>query len=266
MSRHSPRSAAAQAHARLPPSVAAAVWPGAGLAQSRAASVATGWAELDRALPGGGWPTHGLTELLPPQWGTVEWRLTAHALRACSAQGLPVAVLGAPHPPHAAGLAQSGIAPRQLVWVAQASAAELLWATEQLISANAAGAVVAWLREARPEQIRRLQIAAHRFDGLVFLVRPASALHMATAAPLRLQVAHAPDWALQLRILKRRGPALADALRLPAVPPALAGLLTPRMLHYSGRLAPPDTFPRKIPYADPALGSPAPAVAESAWH
>ncbi|MGE8320945.1 MAG: translesion DNA synthesis-associated protein ImuA [Comamonas sp.] len=265
MPHHHATSPAAQAHARLPPSVAAAVWPGAGMAQSRISAIPTGWPALDQALPGGGWPTHGLTELLPQQWGTVEWRLIAHALQAGSPD-LPIAVLGAPHPPHASGLAQSGIAARQLVWVNPACAADLLWATEQLISANAAGAVVAWLREARPEQIRRLQIAAHRFDGLVFLVRPALACHAATAAPLRLQVAHAPDWALQVRILKRRGPALDEALRLPAVPPALAGLLTPRMRHYSGRLAPPDTFPRKVPHAVPALGSPAPATAEPAWH
>lgn len=239
------------------------------MAQSRASAIPTGWAALNQALPGGGWPTHGLIELLPQQWGTAEWRLTAHALQACTAQGqhrLPIAVLGAPHPPHATGLAQSGIAASQLVWVAQACAADLLWATEQLICANAAGAVVAWLREARPEQIRRLQIAAHQFDGLVFLVRPAAACHAATAAPLRLQVAHAPDWNLQVRILKRRGPAQQEALLLPAVPPALAGLLTPRMLHYSSRLVPPDTFPREVPHAVPALGSLAPAIAEPAWH
>jgi protein ImuA len=46
---------------------------------------------------------------------------------------------------------------------------ERLWATEQILQAGPVGAVLAWLPQARPEQIRRLQIHAQSCDAPVFL-------------------------------------------------------------------------------------------------
>lgn len=47
---------------------------------------------------------------------------------------------------------------------------------------------MAWLPQARPEQIRRLQIHAQSCDAPVFLLRPITALNDASPAPLRVTV------------------------------------------------------------------------------
>jgi protein ImuA len=101
--------------------------------------------------------------------------------------------------------------------------------TEQLIKANAAAAIVAWLPQARQEQIRRLQVCAQGCDGPVFLCRPAAAEHEPSAAPLRVQVRPAADWGLAVHLLKRKGGAHAGLIELPAVPGNLAALITPRL-------------------------------------
>jgi protein ImuA len=104
--------------------------------------------------------------------------------------------------------------------------------------------VVAWLPQARPEQLRRLQVCAQASAGLVFVCRPQAAQHEASAAPLRVHATFGLDWELQLRILKRRGPAFDGTLHLPSVPPGLASLLTPRLRRPIHPEVPPDVVGR----------------------
>ena len=58
------------------------VWRG----RSRAAveTLSTGFAALDAGLPGGGWPRHGLVEVLTPQPGAGELYLLLPVLAALS--------------------------------------------------------------------------------------------------------------------------------------------------------------------------------------
>src|SRR5438046_5050588 len=65
------------------------VWRG-GAAFSRAAAVPSGFSVLDGELPGGGWPTGGLTEVLGLQQGIGELRLLMHAFGALRYLGLLV--------------------------------------------------------------------------------------------------------------------------------------------------------------------------------
>lgn len=267
----------------LPPAVAAAVWRGDQLGRATAPTRSSGFAALDAQLPGGGWPCQGLTELLCPQPGTLAWRLLAPLLRAlCPAGGgtrpaaaTPVLLVGPPHPPHPPGLRADGIDERGLVWLQAHTAAERLWTTEQLLKARAPGVLVTWLPQARPEQLRRLQVLAGAAQGPVFVCRPQAAAREASAAPLRLLVrvgaAGADDgpWALQVDLLKRPGPPLARTLSLPSVPGGLAALLPPR-LRRVGAAVPPATVPIPLP----AFASPReedhvvvrPVAARSAWH
>ena len=235
----------------LPPSVAASLWRGDRLVRTQLASTPTGWDALDAQLPGKGWPRQSLAEVLQAQPGLLEWRLTAAALQQHSQQGKTVVAVGPPLAPHASGLAQCGLAPQQLVWVASASQQDRLWALEQLIRANACGVLLAWLPQAHPDQIRRLQISAQQFEGLVFIFRPEASQHQASAAPLRLLVRASAPWSLQLHILKRRGPAHSGVLDLPAIPRSLQAVITPRMLHSASS---PTSNPS--PH-DTALGRPA---------
>ncbi|MEH3085738.1 MAG: translesion DNA synthesis-associated protein ImuA [Xylophilus ampelinus] len=264
---------------RLPPGIAATVWRGSELGSAAVRLVPTGWDALDRELPGGGWPAHGLVEILAAQPAVLEWRLLGPALSRVVAGGGQVVVVGPPRHPHPPGLLHEGLDPRHLVWVRAETPAEQLWATEQLVQSGAAGAVVAWLPQARPDQVRRLQLRAQACPGLVFLCRPEAARHASSAAPLRLLARHGLDWEIGVRVLKRRGPAHEGFLSLPSVPGGLADVLTPRLQRPSAwlRAAPtaladparreahgaaPAASPIPLPDPDHALGRPASRHAE----
>ncbi len=214
----------------LPPEVEAALWRGTEMGHHSASVVASGFCELDRELPGGGWPCQALIEVLSPQPSVLEWRLIGPALRSVVASGGTVVVVGPPKRPHLPGLHHAGIDDKHLVWVQADSPAERLWCTEQLVKSNACGALVSWLPQARPEQIRRLQVCTQACEGPVFLFRPAAAQHESSAAPLRVMVTFALDWALQVQVFKRRGPVHDGLIHLPSIPGGLASVLTPRLL------------------------------------
>lgn len=223
--------------AALPHAVESAIWRGDALGTPVTTTVGTGFDALDAELPGNGWPCQSLTEVLQVQSSVLEWRLLAPAMRTLVAQGKQIVVVGPPKAPHLPGLRHLGLDERQLVWINAEKPVERLWVTEQLIKANAAGMLVSWLPQARQEQIRRLQVCAQSCDGPVFLCRPASAAHEASAAPLRLQAHLGIDWELRIHLLKRKGPPHEGELTLPSIPGGLEAILTPRLRHPSRLIA-----------------------------
>lgn len=209
----------------------------------------SGWPALDAVLPGGGWPGHALTELLAPHSTAVLARLLAPCWRGLRR---PLAFVAPPHPPHAPGLCAEGLPPARLLWLAPHTPAERLWTTEQLIRANACGAVIAWLPQASAAQLRRLQVLAAGCEGPVFVCRPLTAQHDASPAPLRLRLRAAEPGALSVEVLKRPGPPVAAPLRLAAWPAALAPLLP-------ARLRTPAVMPAVVPaVVSPTVSPPAP--------
>jgi protein ImuA len=220
------------------------LWRGSSLSTAADPTLPSGFAALDAELPGGGWPLRAVTELLTPQPGVLEWRLLAPALRGWwAAQALPAStrnrpgrqaraepalrsllLINPPHAPHLPGLQALGLPSAALVWVSAGTPAQQLWAAEQAIKSRVA--VLAWLPEARPEQIRRLQVNALSSDAPAFLIRPKRAGQQSSAAPLRIVVQPGEDWQLRVHLLKRRGPAHEGWLDLPAVPGAVEPLLT----------------------------------------
>jgi protein ImuA len=158
----------------------------------------------------------------------LEWRLVGPSLASVVAAGRPVVVIGPPRIPHLPGLRHLGIDAAQLVWIQAETPAQRLWCCEQLIKSGACGALLAWLPQARPEQIRRLQVAALGLEAPVFVFRPEAARHESSAAPLRLLCGFDLDWTLQVQLLKRRGPVHDGVLSLESIPGGLASVLTPR--------------------------------------
>lgn len=249
------------------PGLQGRLWRGNSLGRMAEPVLASGFEALDAELPGGGWPLKAVTELLTPQTGALEWRLLAPALRPWWAGQTPAApppgprrgrpsartpvalrsllLINPPHAPHLPGLQGLGLPASALLWVAAGTPAEALWAAEQAIKSQVA--VLAWLPEARPEQIRRLQVAALACDAPAFLVRPERAGTQSSAAPLRLVVKPGEGWQLDVHLLKRRGPAHDGWLTLPAVPGAVEPLLTA-----ARRRAQPLPAPVLLPAAPPA--------------
>lgn len=210
------------------------VWHAHTLSRSVLPVLATGDALLDAQLPGGGWPVGALTEILQPPGVHSEWRLLLPAL-AHSGLG-PVLLVGAPHLPFAPALAAQGLKAQRLVWVKAQAMDARLWACEQALRCAEVSAVLAWLPQARSEQLRRLQMAAAEHSKLLFVMRPASAQDEASPAALRLHLqphAAAPPLAdsLQVRLLKRRGPPLAKPISLQARASPLTLLLASSQAH-----------------------------------
>ncbi|MFP5466859.1 MAG: translesion DNA synthesis-associated protein ImuA [Gammaproteobacteria bacterium] len=223
--------------AKLPPAVAAVVWRGDELGRPATITWPTGFAALDAVLPGGGWPGGALTELMLTQAGALEFRLFGPLLGRVAAQGGRIVVVGPPRPLHAPGLLPHGIPTDALIWVRAETVAERLWTIEQLLKAGTCGAVLAWLPQARPDQLRRLQVHAAASAAPAMLCRPAQAARESSAAPLRLQAHAGQGWQLRLDVLKRKGPPLARTLTLSA-PPAGLPAVWPARLAEVGRPGP----------------------------
>lgn len=239
----------------LPPDIEAAIWRGSELGSTVTGVLPSGFAALDAELPSGGWPRRSLTEILQPQPTVTEWRLLAPAMRQVVAAGGDVVVVGPPKGPHLPGLRYAGLDERHLVWIQAEAPAERLWVTEQLVKANACGLLVAWLPQARQEQIRRLQVCAQGCDGPVFLCRPAAAEHEASAAPLRAQLRFGLDWELHVHLLKRKGPPHDGTIVLPSIPGGLESIITPRLRKPSEIIA--SRARREAREAEHVVGSPA---------
>ena len=84
------------------------LWRGDRLAQVDD-TVASGFARLDRELPGGGWPKAALTELLADAEGMGELQLLVPVLKRLVQAGEWVALVAPPHIPYAPAFAGRGI-------------------------------------------------------------------------------------------------------------------------------------------------------------
>ena len=219
----------------LPDSLANAhVWRAGELGGASLQTVATGYASLDQVLPGHGWPQGAMTEVLQPQAGLHEWGLVAPALAAVqrvsnSITGRMLVLIGPPHLPFGPALgAQQLDLPRMLcVRGAAGNAPSLLWATREALQCADVAAVLAWLPDARSAHLRRLQIAAHAHNKLLFVFRPLRAQQESSPAPLRLRLEGTVSDAgnLLVHLLKRRGPPLAAPVLLDTRPARLSALL-----------------------------------------
>lgn len=215
----------------LPEHVAQGVWRGDAIGRAASTVIRSGHALLDAQLPGGGWPCQAMTEVLLAQSGQAEWRLLSPALAEIVRRGGSVLLIGPPHVPHLPGLSREGLRDDRLIRVDAQTPSERLWATEQALKAGCVSAVLSWLPQVRPEQIRRLHACAAQHPGPLFVFRPAKAQTDSSAAPLRVLLGLGPcPHPLQVQIIKRRGPMLDQVLSLPHWPTGLMPLLPPASL------------------------------------
>lgn len=142
------------------------VWTGAGC-------IASGFAELDALLPGGGWPRGALTEILLPQNGIGEMCLLLPALACLNREKKWIALIAPPYIPYAPAWQTSGLDVSRLLWVHPRTSHDHLWAVEQALRAGTCGAVISWPAAAPTfQQLRRLQLAAEAGRSWGVLFRP----------------------------------------------------------------------------------------------
>jgi hypothetical protein len=176
----------------------------------------TGRSALDARLPGGGWPTASLVEVLLETTGLGEIQLFLPALVASQRTGeAPWLVwIAPPHEPYAPALAQQGIELSRLLVVRPASATEALWAAEQALSSGVCAAVLLWLQGTDDRWLRRLKLAAKAGGSLGVLFRPERHRFESSPASLRVLLTQG-EHATQLDLVKvqggRPGPVELDA-------------------------------------------------------
>jgi hypothetical protein len=219
------------------------VWRGGALCSALPA-VPSGFAGLDRELPGGGWPAGALSEILCGQEGVGELQLVLPALARLSWAGKRIAWLAPPHLPYAPALAAAGIDLARLAVMRAPGRRDALWAAEQVLRSGSCHALLAWFPGARYEELRRLAVAAEAGSTWAALFRPPQAAHAASPCALRLLLEPAGE-ALCVHILKRRGAPAAAPLHLPL----------DRPVHALARTALPAAGPRHA-RGDRRLGVP----------
>ena len=167
------------------------------------AGLPTGYAALDRCLPGGGWPPQGLIEILADRTGIGELSLFLPTLaRLCgdAREGGWLAWISPPHPPYAPALATRGIDVGRIL-VVRAPPAE--WAMEQALRSGACSAVLGWAACRDRRSLRRLQLAAEQSRCFAVLFRSLSDASEPSPAVLRIALEGTPH-GLLARILKSR--------------------------------------------------------------
>lgn len=189
----------------------------AGQLDSVPETVPSGFAELDRELPGGGWPRAGLGEFLLTTSGIGELRLLAPLIRSLSReQARWIAWINPPFIPYAPALEMLGVDIRKILLIHPRSHDEALWALERASRSGTCSLALAWLDEQQLhlKDTRRLQLAARRGRTFTCLFRPAEAAASKSMAELRLQMAPTEPGAVRVDIRKRRGGWPVEDVRL----------------------------------------------------
>ncbi|HYC38197.1 MAG TPA: translesion DNA synthesis-associated protein ImuA [Usitatibacter sp.] len=197
------------------------VWRGGELEHATRPSIPTGHALLDAELPGGGWPTGTLAEVLHEGVGIGEVSFLCRAIAQACGEARMAAWINPPHLPYAPALAQSGLPLDRCLVVRPVSREDALWAAEQALKSGACGAVLMWIEATQTGRageyawMRRLQMAAEAGRVMAVVFRPTSVERQSTPAHLRIVLAR-EDGALRARIPKRRGPPLARSIEIRA--------------------------------------------------
>ena len=196
------------------------VWRGRDQAGQKA-GLASGYPELDRHLPGGGWPRESLTEILTEHYGIGELRLLMPALARLSTETSPqdftepgwIAWVAPPFQPYPPALQQCGIDLSRMLIVRPRDASEILWSAEQALASGTCAAVLLWPSSLDDQASRRLQLAAEKGHSWAIAFRPLAARRQPSAAALRLEL-HPGDKGSRVHILKSRGgrPAVVNTL------------------------------------------------------
>jgi protein ImuA len=164
----------------------------------------TGYAALDRCLPGGGWPRQGLIEILVDRCGIGELSLLMPALATLGRDEHEdgwFAWISPPYQPYAPALVARGIDLHRLL-IVRAQPAE--WAMEQALRSGVCSVVIGWAAFRDRQGLRRLQLASEQSRCMTVLFRGLADGEQPSPAVLRIALTAGPG-GLEARILKSRG-------------------------------------------------------------
>lgn len=231
------------------------LWRGRVETSAVAEGLATGFADLDQALPWHGWPTNGLVELLTDQPGAGLALILPALARLCDEGRRPpegqaadrsadpagrpsraqarsrqqgqgwLLLVNPPLIPYAPALVAQGLDLERLILVD--APAQGAWVMEQGLRMGGCAAVLAWTASepghcGRKQDaawstpvLRRLQLAAQSYSTPALLLRPTSAAEQPSPALLRLDCECGAE-RLQVLLRKLRGSRAGMRLSLSA--------------------------------------------------
>jgi protein ImuA len=161
--------------------------------QSPSTVISSGYAVLDRSLPGGGLQRGTLVEWLARQQGSGATTLAMAAAReACGETGMLVVIdrLRTFYPLAAAAW---GIDLSRLILIRPQNDRDETWAIDQALRSRGASAVLGWPEKLDDHLFRRLQLAAEGGDTLGLFVRPPRAIAEPSWAEVRWLVEPLPS-------------------------------------------------------------------------
>ncbi|MCK8515893.1 translesion DNA synthesis-associated protein ImuA [Methylonatrum kenyense] len=221
------------------------------------AATATGFAELDTRLPGGGWPRAALTEVIHAQQGIGELQLLMPALARLSRNNRWIALIAPPHIPYAPALAARGIDLSRVLLVRPQRHVDILWAVEQALRAGTCAAVICWPGQADASALRRLQLAAETGDCMGFLFRSEADAAQPSPATLRVRLRRETDGGNQLDLIKCRGSVGPQSLQLDLGTPRVRALPVSRTASAVRRRGPaPEATPARKAIVRPLYPQP----------
>lgn len=204
------------------------IWRGSDWQLTARPGLPSGFADLDAALPGQGWPGASVIELQHDTHGLGEIRLLWPALAALTGSAGEVALIDPPWIPYAPAWAAAGVKLQHLLWLSSAGGDDgRLWAFEQCLRSGACAAALLWLtQEPDSRSWRRLQLAAEAGDCIGWVMLRSTQVRQASPVALRLRLSQ--QSMPQLQILKRRGPPLLRPVLLPQLDALAECLPSPR--------------------------------------
>ena len=165
---------------------------------------------LDDELPGGGWPSDGITELLHDQYGIGEFRLLLPVLAQLSQElNHWLFFVKPPYIPYPPTLARAGVDLSRVIVSQPKTAKDYLWMLEKALLPQSCSIVLCWPGNIHEKQIRRLQVASKEGNSWGIMFRPESAALRSSPAELRVRLRSGEskqgNTILVARILKRKG-------------------------------------------------------------
>lgn len=165
-------------------------------------AISTGFPELDRALPGAGWPRKAITEIFIARYGIGELGLLMPAL--ASLEQANIAWIAPPYLPYAPALVHFGLDLNRMLMVHPATETDIPWVIEEIVRSQSQAIVLAWLPMASERTLRRLQLIVEERQAWAVLFRPATMLQQKSPAALKLRLAKHGEQ-LRIEIIKCRG-------------------------------------------------------------
>jgi protein ImuA len=200
------------------------LWRGNCSGETSFRGIPTGYPELDRALPGKGWPRGAVIELVLRAIGIGELRLMLPAIRMLIADRRFIVMIDTPYRPYAPALSDAGLDLDALYLVAPDSAEDAWWAAEKALLNPFCGMVLLWSGTVHRKRhgflkdraVRRLQVAAQASQAILVVYRIAGRGRTEPQNPwaaLRLGLA-SQGGVLVIDVLKARGTCRLARVRL----------------------------------------------------